>query len=1098
MMFNDGFNGVSAEWHGPARFFTQRRKSQVTLLNGRATMKWGTRFCLLVSMLMLTAGLAKAQQSGRITGMVIDSATTKPLSSARVLVVGTTLGANTNSEGRFTVSNVPIGTQQLRITRIGFAPVNRQVIVGAGATANINVEMHAQAVQLTPVVSIGYGTQLRRDVTGSVSSVTTEGIDKAPIATIDQMLQGTSPGVQVTTASSEPGGAISIRIRGTSSITGNSEPLYVIDGFPIENDIEGASVGNGGRDRTTPPNPLVALNPSDIESISILKDASATAIYGARGANGVVIVTTKQGRGTKPVFSLDSYAGQSEVAKKYNLLNSEQFMDYANEYGANSSTPFNPFPDSTKARILASGINTDWQDLIFRQANVNNIQLGVRGATNNSNPTKYALSLNKFDQEGIVLGSGLRRMSGRVNLTQSFGERFEVAGNVTASQARSKSTPTAGQQNGGAGAVSGALQYVPILPVYRPDGSYSLLQPDLNVYSTLLDGAPAPNPVSMAKDVMDSLSDTRVFGNVYGQAELLRDLHLKVSLGVDYADRWRYTYYPRTTLRGSQSNGQAIRAQSNTAGWLNENTLTYDKAFGSSTLNLLGGFSRQATDVDGDNMTNSQFVSDITGYYDIGAGTQTGGPSVSSRHTRQTLESWLGRANYSLLDRYLFTFTYRADGSSRFAANKKWGSFPSAAFAWRASSEPFFKRFSAINDLKFRFSYGVVGNPSIRPYQSLASLENQSYSFGGTPYAGYYTNVVGNPDLTWETTRQYDQGVDIALWNRVNITADLYQKKTDDLLLQVSLPFESGFESALANRGSVENKGVEIGFDGDMLRPSSRDGFRWHTSVNFAKNRNKVLSLGEGVTSIFADLLTTDYNLPGTLIQVGQPLGVFYGFKSEGIIRDSVAAAAVTYRNFTGGKFHAGDTKIANIDGDTLITLNDRTIIGDPTPDFTYGWTNTISVAGFELTGLLQGSHGGKILNVNRIRTESSPRANISVDRWINRWTPDNPDAKYPRIGENPNQVGPNNFTSNLLEDGSYLRLRTITLSKILPESFISRAGASSARVYVTGANLWTKTNYSGFDPDVSGQSVGNTNRGIDIGAYPLARSFTAGVSLTF
>lgn len=1060
-------------------------------------MKWGTRFCLLVSVLMVTAGFAQAQ-TGRVTGQVTDSSTNQPLTGARVFVAGSTIGANTNSDGRFTINGVPIGSQSIRVTRIGFTPVTRNVTVGNGIDATLNVAMRAQAVQLTPVVSIGYGTQLRRDVTGSVSTVSTEGIDKAPIATIDQMLQGTSPGVQVTTASSEPGGAISIRIRGMSSITGNSEPLYVIDGFPIENDIEGASVGNGGRDRTTPPNPLVTLNPSDIESISILKDASATAIYGARGANGVVIVTTKQGRGTKPVFSLDSYAGQSTVAKKYNLLNSAQFMDYANEYGQNSSTPFLPFPDSTKQRILASGINTDWQDLIFRQANVNNIQLGVRGATNNVNPTKYSLSLNKFDQEGIVLGSGLRRMSGRLNLTQSFGERFEVAGNVTASRARSKSTPTSGQQNGGAGAVSGALQYVPILPVFRPDGSYTLLNPDLNVYSSLLDAAPAPNPVSMAKEVMDSLSDTRVFGNIYGQAELLRDLHFKVSLGVDYADRWRYTYYPRTTLRGSQSNGQAIRAQSNTAGWLNENTLTYDKTFGSSTLNLLGGYSRQASDLDGDNMTNSQFVSDITGYYDIGAGTQTGGPSVSSRATRQTLESWLSRMNYSLLDRYLFTVTYRADGSSRFAVNKKWGSFPSAAFAWRASSEPFFKRFSAINDLKFRFSYGRVGNPSIRPYQSLASLENQSYSFGGTPYAGYYTNVVGNPDLTWETTRQYDQGVDLALWNRINITADLYQKKTNDLLLQVSLPFESGFESALANRGTIENKGVELGLDGDILRASNRDGFRWHTSVNFAKNKNKVLSLGEGVTSIFADLLTTDYNLPGTLIQVGQPLGVFYGFRSEGIIRDSTAAAAITYRNFTGGRFKAGDTKIANIDGDTVITLNDRTIIGDPTPDFTYGWTNTVAFAGFELSGLLQGQHGGKILNVNRIRTESSPRANIAVDRWVNRWTPDNPDAKYPRIGENPNQVGPNNFTSNLLEDGSYLRLRTITLSKILPESFISRAGASSARVYITGANLWTKSDYSGFDPDVSGQSVANTNRGIDIGAYPLARSFTAGVSLTF
>jgi TonB-linked SusC/RagA family outer membrane protein len=1060
-------------------------------------MKWRIRVCLFVSLIMATAGMAQAQ-TGRVTGQVLDSSTAQPLVGARVIVVGTTLGGNTDADGHFTINNVPAGAQQIRALRIGFTPGSREISVTAGQTNSLRFELRAQAVQLSPVVSIGYGTQLRRDVTGSVSTVTTEGIDKAPIATIDQMLQGTSPGVQVTTASSEPGGAISVRIRGTSSITGNSEPLYVIDGFPIENDIEGEAVGNGGRDRTTPPNPLVTLNPSDIESISILKDASATAIYGARGANGVVIITTKQGRGTKPVFSLDSYSGVSSVAKTYDLLNSAQYMDYANEYGQNSSTPFTPFPDTTKARILASGIDTNWQDLIFRQANVNNIQLGVRGATATANPTRYALSLNKFNQEGIVLGSGIRRMSGRLNLVQSFGDRFEFAGNVTASQARSKSTPTAGQQNANAGAVSAALQYVPILPVRRPDGSYSLINPDLNNYNNLLDAPQTPNPISLAEDVLDSLSDTRVFGNLYGQAELFKDLRLKVSLGVDYADRWRYTYFPRTEMRGAATNGQALRANSNTAGWLNENTLTYDKTIGSSVFNLLGGFSRQASDLDGDNMSNSQFVSDITGYYDIGAGTQIGGPTVSSRHTRQTLESWLSRLNYSLMDKYLFTFTYRADGSSRFAENKKWGSFPSAAFAWRAGSEPFFKRFSAISDLKFRFSYGLVGNPSIRPYQSLATLDNQGYSFGGTPFTGYYTSIVGNPDLTWETTRQFDQGVDLSLWNRVNFTGDLYQKRTNDLLLNVSLPFETGFESALANRGSIENKGVELGLDGDVIGATGDRGFRWHTSISFAKNRNKVLSLGNGVTSIPGDLLTTDYNLPGTLAQVGQPLGVFYGFKSLGIIRDSAAAAAVTYRNFSNSKFKAGQTLIANLDGDSVITLSDRTIIGDPTPDFTYGWTNTISVAGFELTGLLQGQHGGKILNVNRIRTESSPRANISVDRWLNRWTPQNPDAKYPVIGENPDQVGPNNFTSNLLESASYLRLRTLTLSKILPESFISKAGASSARIYVTGTNLFTKSNYSGFDPDVSSESVGNLNRGIDIGAYPLSRTFTAGVSLQF
>ena len=1049
---------------------------------------WAKKVCLALSLIFAGPALAQAQ-TGRITGTVVDSATAQPVANARVSIVGTTILTGTNADGQFTITNAPVGTQTLRFTRIGFAPVNRTVSVGAGATAQVNVTMVTQAVQLNPVVSVGYGTQRLSDVTGAVSSVNTEVLDKTPIATVDQMLQGTSPGVQVTTASSQPGGAISIRIRGASSITGNSEPLYVIDGFPIENDIEGSSVGDGGRARTTPPNPLMTLNPSDIETISVLKDASATAIYGARGANGVIIITTKQGKGTKPQFSIESYAGSSTIAKKYDLLDAASYMDYANEYHGNASVPFTPFPDSTKARILAEGTNTDWQDEIFRTAPVRNVQLSVRGATSTANNTRYALSFGSFSQDGIVVNSGLRRLSSRLNVTQNFGDRVQFGGSVSASQAKSKSVPTSGQQNGGAGAVSGALQYVPILPVFRADGSYSLQNPDLNAFGTL-DAAPAPNPVSMAREVTDSLGDTRILGNFFADIGLVRDLKLRVSVGADYANRFRNTYYPRTTLMGFQSGGLAIRASSATTSWINENTLTYDKRLGIHSLNLLGGFSRQRTDVNGDNSRNANFVSDITSFFDIGAGTQEGGPTVGSRRSAQTLESWLSRLNYSLLDRYLLTLTYRNDGSSRFASGKKRGGFPSAAIAWRASEEPFLKGIDALDQLKFRFSVGTVGNPSIRPYQSLARLSDQGYSFNGVPVSGYYPIAVGNPNLTWESTHQIDAGFDLGLMRRMNLTVDYYRKKTTDLLLQISLPLESGFESALANRGSVENKGLEVGLEADILEGSNK-GLRWRTNINFAKNRNKVLDLG-GEPSIFADLITTDYNLPGTLIQVGQPIGVFYGFKSSGVIPDSAAAALITWKNFSNSTFKPGDMRIEDLDGDGVITLNDRTNIGDPTPDFTYGFSNTFTWRGLELSGLLQGSHGGKILNVNRIRTEGSPRANIDRARWEERWTPENPNSKYPRVGENPNQVGPNNFTSNLLEDGSYVRLRTITLSYGAP------AWLFGARLYVTGTNLLTWTDYSGFDPDVSGQSVGNTNRGIDIGAYPLARTIIAGLNINY
>ena len=381
-------------------------------------MKWAKGLLLLVT--LLAAPRAIMAQTGRVTGTVSDSASGQAIPGATVVITGTRLGAVTSSDGRYSISNVPVGTSQLRVQRLGYAPRTRPVVVVSGENQIVNVGLQVQAAQLTTVVSVGYGTQNKRDVTGSVASVSTEGIANTPIVSIDQMLQGTSPGVEVTTASNEPGGALSVRIRGTSSITGNAEPLYVIDGFPIENDIEGASVGNGGRGKTTPANPLAAINPSDIESISILKDASSTAIYGARGANGVVIITTKQGRGTKPQFSVDYSTGASRLSKKYELLNATQYMDYANTFAQASSSPYLPFPDSTKARITAAGLNTDWQDELFRTGSVRNLQLTMRGATTAASPTRYSLSGGYFDQSGIVMGSGLKRLSTRVNLNQSM------------------------------------------------------------------------------------------------------------------------------------------------------------------------------------------------------------------------------------------------------------------------------------------------------------------------------------------------------------------------------------------------------------------------------------------------------------------------------------------------------------------------------------------------------------------------------------------------------------------------------------------------------------------------------------------------------
>ena len=1043
---------------------------------------------------------ATAQTTGRIDGTVLDSATSAPLANVTVTVVGTKVGATTNEAGRFTL-RVAAGTYILRAQRIGYAPISRSVTVGVGSTSSLDFRLPLRAVQLDAVVSVGYGTQRKRDLTGAVTSVNTEALEKSPIVSIDQLLAGTAPGVAVSSASSAPGGGISVRVRGNSSITGNAEPLYVIDGFPIENDLEGSSVGNGGRDRTVPANPLAALNPNDIESIQILKDASATAIYGARGANGVVIINTKQGLGIKPQFTVDYYAGQQQISKRYSLLDAQGYMDYANEYALNSGIA-TPFPDSIRSRITT---NTDWQNEIFRNAGIQSLQLTMRGATAGTNRTRYALSGGLINQNGIVLGSGLRRFSGRVNLSQQVGRKLELGANLTGSSVATRSAASDGQQNKGAGVISGALQYQPILPVRRADGSYSYIFTDI---PSQLNPPETPNPISMALDVADSLSDNRLLANSYAEYALFPSLKFRVSLGGDYADRGRYTYFPRTTLRGSLSNGEAIRATGLTKSWLNENTLTWTKKMGSNSITALGGFTRQRQDQVNDAESNTQFVSDVNGYNNIGAGTQAGGPSISSRRQVWTLMSYLGRVNYALADRYLLTLTARRDGSSRFGAGKKWGVFPSVAAAWRASDESFVQKLSFIDDLKFRASTGSVGNPSIRPYNSLARLSDQNYSFGGVLVPGYYPFAVSNDKLTWETTTERNGGIDLGLFNHVTVTVDAYKKTTKDLLLTVQLPLETGFATALQNLGSISNSGLEVDVGVQLRRPTAK-GLGWRTAANFARNRNRVVDLG-GIAELQAAFITQDFNLPGSRIIAGKPIGTFYGFISDGVIRDAADSAAFTALNFASGRrSRPGELKIRDVAGrdsagnlvmtpDGKITLDDRTDIGDPTPNFTFGLSNTFTFRNMELTGLLQGVRGNKVLNVNRLRSEVSPRSNVQADRYYDRWTTANPDGHFPAIGENPNQVGVNNYTSDLLEDGSFVRLRSVTLSMSLPDKLVTARGFASARLYVTGANLITWTKYNGFNPDVSSGGVGTANRGVDIGAYPLARSFTLGLTVGY
>lgn len=1040
------------------------------------------------------AGLLRAQAPGRVIGTVRDASSNAALTNATITIDGRPV-ARSGEDGRYVAAPVSAGSHKLRVQLLGYAATDNDITVGAGATLTVDVPLRAVSVTLQQIVTVGYGSQKRSDLTGSVASVTPN-VDRAPITSLEQTLQGTAPGVQVTQASSAPGGGMSIRIRGGSSVNGNNEPLYVIDGFPVENNpAADGDPSNGGRTNTAPSNPLAALNPSDIESMEILKDASATAIYGSRGANGVVIITTKRGAAGRPRFTIDAYTATQKVADRYDLLNGTEFATFANEW-ALAQNQAKPFADPS---IFGAG--TDWQSAIFRTAPMSNLQLGVTGGSSGPNPTRYALSGGVFQQAGVVDNSDFRRVSLRGNVDQTVG-KLRLSSNLFVSRVNSSQVPTDGTFNAGAGAVGAAIQYAPIIPIRLADGTYTLNRNDYPAALRAAGASPGdiPNPVSMALDVIDKLGDTRVLANAYGEYTLPFNVKLRVTGGSDLSTRTRDTYYPRTTLMGQNFNGRAIRGQTMNTSFLNENTLSWTRNFaGIHDLSVVGGYTRQVQTQVRENMSNSNYVSDITSFDDIGAGTQTGGPTISSGRARNTLASYLGRINYTLKDRYLFAYTGRRDGSSRFGANNQWGFFPSYAVGWRLSEEKFMSRFTFIDQLKLRASSGTAGNPSIQPYQSLTRLSTGKYALNGNVANGYIPSLLGNPNLSWESTKQTDYGVDATIFKgRFDLTFDTYDKKTDKLLLAVDLPSESGFASALINAGAISNKGVEVGL---TVRPFVGDNkkgeFSWASTVIYSRNKNKVLDLG-GPSRIFATAsIAPDLGSAGTVVQVGQPIGAFFGYQTAGILRDSAEAAAYTVL-VGGGRQGAGQVRYVDQNGDGQINADDRTIIGDPNPDYLLGWNNTLSYKGFEFSALWDGVFGNEVFNLNLYRVEGGgPITNITRDRYDNRWTPTNTNAKYPKINSAPGALGAE-FTDFLLQDASYFRLRTVSLTRALPTSWVKGRGFTTARAFVTGANLVTITKYRGFNPDVSSQGVGNLNRGIDSGAYPLARTWTFGLNLTY
>ncbi|SEJ50237.1 TonB-linked outer membrane protein, SusC/RagA family [Dyadobacter koreensis] len=994
-----------------------------------------------------------------LSGKVLDE-TGAGLPGVSVVVKGTQTGTTTNTDGEFKLDIPDNAAPILIFSFVGYT--TQEVPVGNQNMLTINMAPEDKSLQ--EVVVVGYGQVRKTDLTGSVTTIAVDEIKKVAVTSMDQALQGRAAGVQITQNSGAPGGATTIRIRGGNSIQGDNEPLYVIDGIPFKN--ESSNSGSSF-------NVLSTLNPSDIESMAILKDASSTAIYGSRGANGVVIITTKRGKSGKSTINLDAYYGVQQVRRKYPVMNAREYAAFVND--ANTNEGRNPV--YTPQQVEAFGEGTDWQDEIFRSAPMYNYQLSMSGG---DEKTQYAISGGYFKQKGIVTNSDFDRYSFRVNLDRKLTNKIKVGNSLTVNRTLSNQSRSDGSL-GSAGLVTiAALQFPSILPVYNPDGTYLMNNPALNFT--------ADNPVALAKENKNKNTAYRIFGNVFGEYQIIDGLSLKVVLGIDGIIQKQDSYLPRSVSSGLSQGGVGSINNNQSITWLNENLLTYTKTFNKiHNLTALVGYTQQVNRTENNYAASRNFVNDNLGTGNLGAGSVALVPS--SGIGTWGLESYLGRINYGLNDKYLLTASFRADGSSRFGANKRYGFFPSMALAWRASEENFIKHVKSISDLKIRATVGRTGNQDgIGNYPAYSLLSTQNYVLGNVVSTGIGPNQIANPDLSWETTTQSDVGVDLGLFgNRVTVTADAYLKRTKDLLLNVTIPSSSGFSNAIKNLGKVENKGIELSISSHNI-----DGaFKWNTDFNYAINRNKVLDIG-GAPQIFAgDVANIAQNVSSGIIRVGEPLGSFYGYVTDGLYQSADELAALTDASAR----KPGDRRYKDLNGDKKIDDNDRTIIGRAQPKFIGGISNTFSYKGLDLTVFFQGVYGNKILNANRFELEYLNGTTNQDRDMLNRWTPTNTNTDIPRASTTRPA---NRISTRQIEDGSYLRLKNIQLAYNLPSSVTKSLHVQGIRFYVTAQNYVTWTKYSGYDPEVNRFGQDSRSQGFDYASYPAAKTLIFGLNVSF
>lgn len=989
-------------------------------------------------------------QDGWVTGTVMTKQG-ETLVGVSVLERGTMNGVTTDVDGKYSIK--VSGKAVLQFSFIGMKKQEIEV----NNRAKVDVVMEDDSEELEEVVVIGYGVVRKKDLTGAVASISPQSVKGMPIKSVDQMLQGRASGVFMVQNSGMPGAGATIRIRGGNSISGGNEPLYVIDGVPV--------YAQAGSSQTTL-SPLNTIATSDIESMEVLKDASSTAIYGARGANGVILITTKKGKAGRTSVTFDMYAGFQNIRKKYKLLNAAEFEQLANDASVNGGGQ--PIYDT---EVIPE--TTDWQKLVMQEnALTHNYQLSISGG---DEKTKFLTSFNYQSQEGIIKATELERMTFRGNLERIIGKGLKYGVNLSLAQVNTNKA--------GSGALEMMLVAPPNVAVKDENGKYTKQNRIGEIFS---------NPVAVVNDKVDKNKQFRVLGNAYGEWEIIKGLKFKSTIGLDLIHSDNRSYTPMTINAGEVVKGDGNASNDKTYTWVNENTLTYIRDFGLHSVNALVGFTQQGSRWEMMKAGAQGFLNDNLEMNDLASGTIAKTPSTGV--SEWSLISYLARLNYTYNSKYLLTASFRADGSSRFGVNNRWGYFPSAALAWRASEESFIKDLNVFSNLKVRVSHGWIGNQDgIGAYPSLAMLDKMAVVFGDTKYMGYGPSQVANPDLKWETTMQTDLGIDFGFFNnRLNLTADFYYKKTTDLLLNVKIPATSGFDSALKNVGSVENKGLELMLSGD---PFVGD-FSWNSSFNITFNRNKVLSLG-GEESIVPAGGTKSQGMDvSRLLKVGEPIGIFYGFVGDGTF-----STTDDIKHSPQPKAKPGDLKFKDISGpdgvpDGVLNDFDRKIIGCAQPDFYGGFTNTFTYKNFDLNVFIVFSYGNDIYNANKARLEDMQGTWNQSRKVLNRWTPDHQDTDMPRA---LTAKATNRSWDHLIEDGSYLRIQNIQLGYNIPEKVLKHTRIiRSARIYASLQNFFTFTGYSGYDPEVSLYGQDNVGMGYDYGTYPSAKTVLFGLNLNF